>query len=152
LFIAPRDLATARFNEAALSKALWHGVPGSAMPGYHDLPLTDLRALVAYVQAVGPPKTAEPPLEEKAKKQTESLYQKLCVQCHGSKGEGLSAFATAIAPAPTAFRQVQPTLPYAEKVLADGVPGTAMIPWKTKLSEGERTLLARYVRSLFDAK
>jgi mono/diheme cytochrome c family protein len=149
LFILPRNLSTARFSNASLSKALWHGVPGSAMPGFHDLPLSDLRALVAFVQAAGPPKTGEPPLDAKTKSQAEALYQKHCVQCHGNQGQGLSAFATTIAPAPTAFRQVQPTLAYAEKVLADGVPGTAMIPWKTKLTSDERSLLARYVRAFF---
>jgi mono/diheme cytochrome c family protein len=147
-FVAPRDLATARFAEPAVTKALWAGVPGSAMPSFHDLPLTDLRALVAHVQALGPPQTAAA-LDAKAKPPAEALYQKHCVQCHGAAGQGLSTFATTIAPAPTAFRHAQPTLAYAEKALADGVPGTAMIPWKTKLNDGERTLLARYVRSLF---
>ena len=52
-------------------------------------------------------------------------------------------------PAPTAFRRIRPTFDYAESVLANGVPGTAMTPWKDKLSEADRRLLARYVRTLF---
>jgi mono/diheme cytochrome c family protein len=54
-----------------------------------------------------------------------------------------------VVPAPTSFRRVRPTLKYAEQVLAGGVAGTAMTPWKDKLSEADRRLLARYVRSLF---
>jgi cbb3-type cytochrome c oxidase subunit I len=149
LVIAPRDLGSARFSDAALSKTLWHGVPGSAMSSFHDLTMTDLRALVAHVQAVGPPPAKDAQLDAKTKSAAEPLYQKHCVQCHGAAGQGIGMFATTIAPAPTSFRQVQPTLAHAEKTVADGVPGTAMISWKTKLSSDERTLLARYVRSLF---
>jgi cytochrome c oxidase cbb3-type subunit 2/cytochrome c oxidase cbb3-type subunit I/II len=54
-----------------------------------------------------------------------------------------------MAPAPTSFRSVRPSRPYAERALADGVPGTAMLPWKAKLTEGQRRLLARYVRTLY---
>jgi cbb3-type cytochrome c oxidase subunit I len=149
LFIAPRDLTTARFTEAALGKALWHGIPGSAMSGFHDLSLAQLRAVAAHVMSLGPPIAPDAPLEAKAKQHAESLFQKHCAQCHGRAGELPSTFATTIAPAPTNLRQEQPTLAYAQKVIADGVSGTAMIPWKTKLNEDERALLARYVRTLY---
>jgi hypothetical protein len=39
----------------------------------------------------------------------------------------------------------------AQRTLEIGTPGTAMISWKNKLTEDERTLLARYVRSFFRA-
>ena len=149
LLISPRDLATARYSDQAVSRFLWHGVPGSAMPDFHELPTGELRALVAYVQSLEPAKTADPPLEGKAKTDALALYQKHCITCHGADGQGNGSFATTLAPAPTNFRQIQPTLAYAQRTLADGVPGTAMIPWKTKLSDAERTLLAAYVRSLF---
>jgi mono/diheme cytochrome c family protein len=44
---------------------------------------------------------------------------------------------------------VRPSRAYAETVLRDGVAGTAMPPWKNKLTEDERRSLARYVRSLY---
>jgi mono/diheme cytochrome c family protein len=34
-------------------------------------------------------------------------------------------------------------------VTTDGVPGTAMAAWKTKLSDAQRAALADYVRSLY---
>jgi mono/diheme cytochrome c family protein len=133
----------------AVSRTLWHGVPGSAMPAYYDLSTPDLRALVAHVQALGGPEHPDPPLGGEAKTQAEALYQKHCLQCHGPAGQTSSGFATTIAPAPTNFRQVQPSLDYAQKALEGGIPGTAMIAWKTKLNDDERLLLAKYVRSLF---
>ena len=48
----PRNLSNARFSDAALSDVLWAGVPGSSMPGWHDLPANDLRALAAYVRSI----------------------------------------------------------------------------------------------------
>ena len=54
--------------------------------------------------------------------------------------------AAALAPRPTDFTRIQPTLAYAERVLEHGVAGTAMTPWAGKLTEEERKQLARYVR------
>ena len=38
---------------------------------------------------------------------------------------------------------------YAVDVISNGVAGTSMTPWKEKLSEEDRRLLAKYLRSLF---
>jgi mono/diheme cytochrome c family protein len=57
--------------------------------------------------------------------------------------------ASSVVPTPTKFRRVRPTQQYAEQVLTGGVPGTAMTPWKDKLSEADRRLLARYVRTFY---
>jgi mono/diheme cytochrome c family protein len=149
LSILPRDLTTARFTESAISKALWRGVPGSAMPSFHELPTPQLRALAAHVQSLGPAPSAAAPLDATTKMLAEALFQKHCATCHGSAGVAPSTFATTIAPPPTSFRDVQPTPAYAEKAIADGVPGTAMIPWKSKIDDRQRVLLAHYVRSLF---
>jgi mono/diheme cytochrome c family protein len=44
---------------------------------------------------------------------------------------------------------VQPVFPYADRVLAEGVPGTTMPGWKTRMPEEDRRLLVRYLRTLF---
>jgi cytochrome c oxidase cbb3-type subunit 2/cytochrome c oxidase cbb3-type subunit I/II len=146
----PRDLSTARFSDAALSEVFWTGVPGSSMPGWHDLPANELRALAVYVRSLEVPASQkEAGLSPAEMEQARPLFLKNCQNCHGANGGGPSFAATAVVPAPTNFRRIQPTSGYAEKVLADGVPGTAMTPWKDKLSTADRRLLARYVRTLF---
>jgi mono/diheme cytochrome c family protein len=151
LLPAPRDLTRAHFSDPALSRALWQGVPGSSMPGWHELPANDLRALAAYVRSLeaGPPAEKEAPLPAEMQAQAGKLYAKNCATCHGPRGWGDGIGAGALAPRPTDFVKVRPSLAYAEEVLARGVPGTAMPPWQGRLDDGQRRLLARYVRSLY---
>jgi cbb3-type cytochrome c oxidase subunit I len=147
----PRDLTTDRFSSAALSDALWLGVPGSSMPGWHDLPANDLRALAVFVRSLGPSlrRQAGEELNATETEQARGLYLKNCQSCHGADGNGSVSTATAVVPAPSSFHRVRPTLKYAEQVISAGVPGTAMTPWKDKLPENDRRLLARYVGSLY---
>jgi cytochrome c oxidase cbb3-type subunit I/II len=150
LLPAPRDLSSASFADPALSQALWQGVAGSSMPGWHELSVTELRALAIYVRslAVGPPPAnKQRPLVEQERDQARKLYAKNCATCHGAQGKGDGIGAAALAPPPTNFHQVRPAAHYAEAVLERGVPGTAMPPWTGRLSPAERRLLARYVRS-----
>ena len=72
-----------------------------------------------------------------------------CAVCHGREGKGDGRAAAALAPAPTNFHEIQPTSDYAERVLAQGVRGTAMPRWGPKLTPEQRSLLTRYVRSLY---
>jgi cbb3-type cytochrome c oxidase subunit II len=142
----PRDLGTARFSDAALSDVLWKGAPGSSMPAWHDLPANDLRALAAFVRSIGEAAATDPPLTADESAKAHRLYQKNCQNCHGADGDVVAA---AVVPAPTSFRRVRPTASYAIEVITNGVPGTAMVPWRTLLSEEDRYLLARYVRTLY---
>ena len=52
LLPAPRDLTSASYSDRRLSDVLWHGVPGSSMPGWNELSRADLRALVTYVRSL----------------------------------------------------------------------------------------------------
>ncbi len=152
LLPAPRDLTRAHFSDAALSRALWEGVRGSSMPGWHELPANDLRALAAYVQSLEAERPQAPPAPALSREEqvgAAKLYLKNCAMCHGPQGRGDGAAAGALAPKPTAFLQQRPSLAYAEDVLALGVPGTAMPPWRDRLDAAERRLLANYVRSLY---
>jgi mono/diheme cytochrome c family protein len=152
LMPAPRDLTRTHFSDAALSRSLWEGVRGSSMPGWHELPTNDLRALAAHVrslaaeQAVAKPDRSLSPSEQV---NAEQLYVKNCSMCHGRQGRGDGTAASALAPKPTDFRQERPSLDQAEDVLAQGVPGTAMPPWRDRLDAAQRRLLARYARSLY---
>jgi mono/diheme cytochrome c family protein len=152
LMPAPRDLTGAHFSDAALSRVLWEGVRGTSMPGWHELPANDLRALAAYVRSLEserPQTKPSPSLSTQEQVKAATLYVANCAMCHGRQGRGDGTAAGALAPKPTNFRQERPSLDYAEDVLARGVPGTAMPPWRDRLNAAERRLLASYVRALY---
>lgn len=154
LLPAPRDLTRTHFSDAALSRALWEGVRGSSMPGWHELPVNDLRALAAHIRSLEserPEAKTEPSLSTEELVKAGKLYVKNCATCHGPQGRGDGAAAGALAPKPTDFLQERPSLGYAEDVLTWGVPGTAMPPWRDRLDVAQRRLLASYVRSLYQS-
>jgi cbb3-type cytochrome oxidase subunit 1/mono/diheme cytochrome c family protein len=147
----PRNLTSAQFSDRSLSEALWNGVRGSSMPAWNDLPSGDLRGLVAHLKTLTP---TERPTDLSAEERStaQSLYLKQCAVCHGQTGTGDGPTAPSLAPAPTNFHEVRPTLDYAQAALASGVRGTAMPKWGPKLTAEERSLLARYVRSFYGTK
>jgi cbb3-type cytochrome c oxidase subunit I len=152
LLPAPRDLSTARFSDLALSRILWSGVGGSAMPDWHEMPLADLRGLAVFVQSLTPPERTDNPLTAAERQETSYLYSRNCANCHGESGSADGLTATVLPRRPTNFREIRPALDYAEQALAHGVPGSAMTPWESKLSPPERRLLARYVRTLYQER
>jgi mono/diheme cytochrome c family protein len=122
------------------------------MPGWHELSANDLRSLAAHVrslEAERPQANQEPSISAEELGEAEKLYVKNCSKCHGRAGEGEGIAAAALAPRPTDFRQVRPSLAFAEEVLESGVLGTAMPPWRDRLDAAERRLLASYIRSLY---
>jgi cytochrome c oxidase cbb3-type subunit I/II len=143
----PRDLTDARYSDRALSQILWAGIAGSAMPRWHEWPVNDLRGLVAYVQSLERPVTVEE-LSPAQRERAESLYRANCATCHGVDADGGGSL-TSLAPPATRFREVRPGLNRAESALAEGIPGTAMTSWRGKLSDADRQLLARFVRTLY---
>jgi cytochrome c oxidase cbb3-type subunit 2/cytochrome c oxidase cbb3-type subunit I/II len=152
LLPAPRDLTRVHFSDAALSRALWEGVRGSSMPGWHELSANDLRALAAHVRSLEAERLEakpEPALSKEDQVEAEKLFGTNCATCHGPRGRGDGIGAGALAPKPTDFGQERPSLGYAEDVLAQGIPGTAMPPWPERLKSEQRRLLASYVRSLY---
>jgi mono/diheme cytochrome c family protein len=78
-----------------------------------------------------------------------ALFAAACASCHGDTGAGNGPAAGALAPSPTNFHLKKPTAERAWEVLENGVPGTAMPPWKDQLSEDERHALVEFVRSLY---
>jgi mono/diheme cytochrome c family protein len=146
----PANLAAARFSDERLSSVLWNGVTGSAMPPWRQLPSEDLRALVAYIHSLHAPIAAAPSTQDaKTLEDGESLFVANCASCHGGGGAGNGPAAGALAPSPTNFRLKKPTEERAWDVLENGVPGTAMPPWKSQLSADQRRSLVEFVRSLY---
>lgn len=120
------------------------------MPAWHELPLSDLRALAAFVNQISKPKYRSPQqLSADEIITATKLYNTHCALCHGEEGRGDGISAAALAPRPTSFYDELPTLKYAANVINSGVPGTAMVHWNDKLTESEQALLVRYLRSFY---
>jgi mono/diheme cytochrome c family protein len=85
-----------------------------------------------------------------------AVYAKWCLECHGETGEGNGAGAKFMLPPPRNFTQavyqIRSTasgeLPLdadLQKVVDEGMGGTAMPEWKSKLSSTERQDVIAYI-------
>jgi mono/diheme cytochrome c family protein len=104
--------------------------------------------LVAALITIGAQQKAPPKGKADPSKPTaEENYAKICQPCHGPQGKS---------PLPTMsladgeWKYGSSTQAIA-KTIAEGIPGSAMLPNKDKLSKAEITALARLVRT-FDPK
>jgi mono/diheme cytochrome c family protein len=94
-----------------------------------------------------------------------AIYRRRCAFCHGERGDGKGPAAEALWPRPRSFvdepfRFVStdngiPTEDDVFRVTSNGMPGSAMPPWRKLLSEAERREVVRYVlwlpkKALFD--
>ena len=80
------------------------------------------------------------------------IYDSNCAQCHGPTGAGDGFSAASLAIAPTNFRQQRlwedgPRSGIL-RVLRDGIDGTMMASWRTRLTEEEMGEVAAYVTQL----
>ena len=146
----PTDLTAARFSDEFLRQTLWNGVRGAPMPSWRKSPLRDLSAVAAYVQSFHSTTNSSTIVPESLAR-GKALYEKNCLACHGSTGDGKGPAATTLAPPPSNFKTIQPDFNYVLKVLRDGIPGTSMPVWKDQLSESDNAAVAAYVRSLHEA-
>jgi mono/diheme cytochrome c family protein len=144
----PANLAVTHFSVELLREVLWSGVPGTAMPSWRDLPATDLNALAIYVQSLHPTTSGNIVSAENSAR-GKVLFLQVCAACHGPLGDGKSAAAATLMPAPTNLKWEQPDFDFVMQLLRDGVPGTAMPAMQKQFSKPDRAALANYVRSLY---
>ena len=144
----PADLGLHAYSDDRLAQVFWHGVAGTAMPAWRDLPPGQLAALAATVQSF---RQAEPAMAvtEEQLATGESVYNANCVQCHGEAGNGQGFAASELAMAPTDFTRVRPHVGHSVTVLVNGVEGTPMAPWTDRLSEAEILAVTHYLRTFF---
>ena len=145
---APAKLAEHEYSTARLSAALWHGVAGSAMPAWRDYSAADRAALAAAVQALSAARP-EPDVPAHLVPIGQQVYAANCAQCHGVNGDGRGAAADKLAMAPADFTAQRISLIEALRVLREGVHGSPMAPWTTRLTDAERLAAVHYVRSLY---
>ena len=82
-----------------------------------------------------------------------ALYQSYCSVCHGDQGNGQSRAQASLNPPPTDF-----TSPVARASISrermivsvrEGRPGTAMVGWKTQLTDAQIASTVDFIRSKF---
>ncbi len=87
------------------------------------------------------------------------VYEKWCAECHGTTGAGDGSAAEFMLPRPRDFTkgvyQIRttasgelPTDADLLRVVAEGMPGTAMPEWSTRLSDTERADVVAYIKAM----
>jgi len=152
----PSNLALHAYAEDRLVEVLWNGVPGSAMPAWRDRSADELAALVAYLRKLSVPGVPANPLRVDTVRPTPEeldlgarVYAANCVQCHGTDGAGDGSAAADLPMPPTDFTRQTPMFDEALRVLRNGIDGTPMAPWTTRLRTDELTAVAHYVREFY---
>jgi mono/diheme cytochrome c family protein len=112
-------------------------------------PVSLLILLGGLIAFLGPSLAAPPdpsPLE-----QGRALYERLCMDCHGSEGRGDGKEALSLSPRPGNLISAQTSAKTDQdllKIIANGRPRTAMPAWKDRLSDDEQRAVLAYIRSL----
>jgi len=82
-----------------------------------------------------------------------ALYHDYCSVCHGDKGDGKSHAMRGLVPPPRDFTTPQSATELTPErirhAIREGVPGSAMTAWKSRLSEQQISALADYVQTAF---
>ncbi|MGR3310413.1 MAG: c-type cytochrome, partial [Candidatus Brocadiales bacterium] len=184
LFPRPRDFTSGLYKfrttttgelplSENISKAITFGMPGTAMPAWHEFGEQERSSLVTYLKAFSedfeyiPEEEVErveieaaPQLDDEALKQGRELYVKMkCIECHGENGKGngpavgthIDDWGQAIFPANLTegwkFRRGN-TITDVFTTFSTGFNGTPMPSYADSLSSEERWALAHYISTL----
>lgn len=154
LMPTPTSLADRWYSRDRLLEALWHGVPGTAMPAWRDLALDDLNLLISHVQAPTSMLREDRIGEARAPDAAERgarVYAANCAQCHGPDGYGDGSAANSLPRPPTNFRRQTMAFDGVIGVLEQGVPGSMMAAWGGRLSRDDMAAVAHHIRGFFEA-
>lgn len=135
-------------------RTLQHGVRGSSMQAWTELPAADLEAVAAYAVSLG----QAGDLPEKARWAPDAtlleagrrVFDTHCARCHGEDGGGNGPDAAKRDPRPADFHEMRPSYAAAEQTMQAGIPGSAMEAWPL-LTPGEIQSVTFYIRTLYRA-
>jgi cytochrome c oxidase cbb3-type subunit 3/ubiquinol-cytochrome c reductase cytochrome c subunit len=147
------SLRTASFLSTATDPFLRAGIvrgrPGTAMGAYgrsYGGPLepAEVDAIIAFLRAGGPPRVDLPPRPATGDAAGgKTVYDALCVRCHGTPAQRSSAVHLAnpvfLATASDAFLR---------HAVESGRPPTSMVPWKGALTPRQLDDVLAYVRAM----
>jgi len=144
------------YSRTRMAQALWNGVSGTAMPAWRDRSLDELSAISAFVRTgldgrVDPnviARSTAPPTPAQIA-MGPAVYAANCSQCHGDAGGGDGSAAGQLAVAPTNFQRQRPSLGRATIALVNGIDGTMMAPWTSRLSADEIAGVAAFVGTFY---
>lgn len=77
-----------------------------------------------------------------------SIYEQHCSICHGPTGKGSELLSEALRPTEFLANINQHTDDVLYNWLTNGIPGTAMVPWKNRLSDSQRWHVLNYIEYL----
>jgi cytochrome c oxidase cbb3-type subunit 2 len=146
---APANLAEHEYSLDRLSFVLENGLAGTAMPAWRDLEPQDRRALAEAVRELHQPQR-EPAIPSAILDLGARVYKANCAQCHGETGAGDGFAVRELRIVPANLREVRPSLAQTLRVLREGIEGTQMAPWTSRLSEAELSAVAYYVRGFYE--
>ncbi len=93
------------------------------------------------------------PKSDKVTREGSFIFKHYCSVCHGDKGNGQSRARGSFAVPPrdytTAEAAIELTRPRMINSVTNGRPGTAMISWRTELTEKEIDNVVDYIRATF---
>ena len=146
----PANLAEHEYALDRLSFALWNGSAGTSMPAWREFSPQDLSAVAGVVRGFHAVQN-EPAFPASILDLGAHVYAAHCAQCHGEKGGGDGSAISELDIVPTNFRGERPSLAESLRALRNGVEGTQMAPWSTKLSEAELSAVAYFIRGFYQA-
>ena len=144
----PANVAEHDYSAARLADVLWNGVAGSAMPAWRDQRPEDLAAIAQAVRSMAVPQQ-EPNLPPHMAELGAKTYAANCAQCHGLRGDGDGSAAGQLIVPPASFRKQRPSVAHAIEVLRNGIEGSPMAPWTSRLTNAELLAVADYVRGFY---
>lgn len=99
--------------------------------------------------------TADPPAVASSHARGEMLYTLHCAKCHGDEGHGDAEGAEKLIPPPRDFARrpwrFEPTAASIERVIREGIPGTAMPAFGASVPAADIAALTQYVQTLSEA-
>jgi mono/diheme cytochrome c family protein len=145
----PIDLHSEHFSDAHVATVLWDGVYGTSMPPWRQLDKGDLGDILGYVRSLQA-KAITVSISADESAAAETIYAANCSSCHGVNGRGDGPAGGALKPSPVNFHVRQPSSKRAWTVINEGIPGTSMPAWSSKLSPEQIKLLVPYVQQFYE--
>ena len=178
LIVTPANFKQYPFRDMPEEEWFWHvseGIPGSVMPPWKEsLNEEDRWLAIRYVRQIfsipvmrdpaeGDPSgeyanlTNPVPLTVEALEQGKDIFTRECMICHGAAGRGDGPYAQGLQPSPPDFGDGSYGTPdkpnYTDSDyfwrISEGLPWSAMPPWKLRYSKEDRWKLAHYVSVTF---